>query len=194
MALALLICGADSAPVHALDLLKSPDRMVRQVWQTEQGLPQVSVTSIAQTRDGDLWVGTFGGLARFDGARFTVYDAGNTPGFAGNRILSLFVDRDDVLWIGSETGLTRMDQGRFFPLTVADGLPSGHVTSIAQDGAGVVWIGTTLGIAAIRGGALIHGDWERINGDNSDYSLFSQAIGNLGDALAANDKGGANDR
>lgn len=167
MALALLICGADSAPVHALDLLKSPDRMVRQVWQTEQGLPQVSVTSIAQTRDGYLWVGTFGGLARFDGARFTVYDAGNTPGFAGNRILSLFVDRDDVLWIGSETGLTRMDQGRFFPLTVADGLPSGHVTSIAQDGAGVVWLGTTLGVAAIRGGALIHGDWERINGDGA---------------------------
>lgn len=164
---AFLICGVDSAPVHGLDLLKFPDRVVRQVWQTEQGLPQVSVTSIAQTRDGYLWVGTFGGLARFDGARFTVYDAGNTPGFAGNRILSLFVDRDDVLWIGSETGLTRMDHGRFFPLTAADGLPSGHVTSIAQDGTGTVWLGTTLGVAAIRGGALIRGDWERINGDGT---------------------------
>ena len=39
---------------------------------------------------------------------------------------------------------------------------------------------------------VIKRNWERINGDGSDYSLFSQAIGNLGDALAANEKGGAN--
>ena len=37
---------------------------------------------------------------------------------------------------------------------------------------------------------VIKRNWERINGDNSDYSLFSQAIGNLGDAIAANEKGG----
>ena len=37
---------------------------------------------------------------------------------------------------------------------------------------------------------VIKRNWERINGDGSDYSLFSQAIGNLGDALAANEKGG----
>ena len=40
---------------------------------------------------------------------------------------------------------------------------------------------------------VIKRNWERINGDGSDYSLFSQAIGNLGDAIAANENGGAND-
>ncbi|MBX7185510.1 MAG: hypothetical protein K1Y01_10235, partial [Vicinamibacteria bacterium] len=54
VALAMTICGADSPSAHGLDLLKSRDRIVRQVWQTEQGLPQVSVTSIAQTGDGYL--------------------------------------------------------------------------------------------------------------------------------------------
>src|SRR5208337_5379288 len=48
-------------------------------WQLEQGLPQISVTSIAQTPDGYLWLGTFNGLVRFDGVRFTVFDNGNTP-------------------------------------------------------------------------------------------------------------------
>ena len=41
-------------------------------WQTEDGLPQNSVTAVVQTRDGYLWLGTYSGLARFDGARFTV--------------------------------------------------------------------------------------------------------------------------
>src|SRR5512137_2380204 len=50
-----------------------------QNWQLEQGLPQISVTSIAQTPDGYLWVGTFNGLVRFDGVRFTVFHEGNTP-------------------------------------------------------------------------------------------------------------------
>ena len=40
------------------------------VWRGESGLPSSSVTSIAQTPDGYLWIGTYNGLARFDGVRF----------------------------------------------------------------------------------------------------------------------------
>ena len=43
------------------------------VWQAEQGLPQNSVTTMLQDDQGYLWVGTFGGLARFDGERFTYF-------------------------------------------------------------------------------------------------------------------------
>src|SRR5262245_32292586 len=39
-------------------------------WLTGEGLPQNAVNAILQTRDGFLWVGTDGGLARFDGVRF----------------------------------------------------------------------------------------------------------------------------
>lgn len=73
-------------------------------WTTEDGLPQNTVTSIVQTRDGYIWVGTFGGLARFDGIKFRVFDAANTPGFNANRILSLYEDGWGRLWIGTETG------------------------------------------------------------------------------------------
>ena len=41
------------------------------LWQTEEGLPNNNVLSIAQTQDGYLWVGTREGLARFDGIKFT---------------------------------------------------------------------------------------------------------------------------
>jgi ligand-binding sensor domain-containing protein len=38
-----------------------------EVWTAEQGLPDSSVTALAQTPDGYLWIGTYNGLARFDG-------------------------------------------------------------------------------------------------------------------------------
>ena len=57
-------------------------------WTTEDGLPQNSVNAILQTRDGYLWLGTFGGLTRFDGVKFTIFNTGNTPGLKSNRILS----------------------------------------------------------------------------------------------------------
>src|SRR6185503_17234119 len=47
-----------------------PQDLTVQVWAKEKGLPDNSVTAVLQTRDGYLWVGTSGGLARFDGVRF----------------------------------------------------------------------------------------------------------------------------
>ena len=83
-----------------------------EVWQIEDGLPQISVTSIAQTPDGYLWLGTFNGLARFDGVRFAVFDEGNTPALGSSRIVRLEVDSDGILWIVTETGgLARLAAG-----------------------------------------------------------------------------------
>jgi ligand-binding sensor domain-containing protein len=52
---------------------RAPWRVV-DAWKQTQGLPQNSVYRILQTRDGYIWIGTKGGLARFDGVRFTVFD------------------------------------------------------------------------------------------------------------------------
>jgi CheY-like chemotaxis protein len=49
-------------------------------WTTDDGLPQNTVSAILQTRDGYLWLATAGGLVRFDGLRFTVFDKSNTKG------------------------------------------------------------------------------------------------------------------
>ena len=61
---------------------------------------------------GYLWVGTFGGLARFDGERFTVFDSADMPPLGNNGILSLYESRSGVLWIGTlDGGLIRLDNG-----------------------------------------------------------------------------------
>src|SRR5215472_9803238 len=48
-------------------------------WQTDDGLPENSATAMVQTPDGYLWFGTFNGLVRFDGVKFTVFNPQNTP-------------------------------------------------------------------------------------------------------------------
>ncbi len=74
------------------------------VWQTEEGLPHNTVTALTQTQDGYLWLGTQGGLVRFDGVRFTVLDTHNTPEFPSDRIVQLAEAPDGTLWIGTELG------------------------------------------------------------------------------------------
>jgi ligand-binding sensor domain-containing protein/signal transduction histidine kinase len=84
------------------------------VWDTENHLPNSSVTAITQTPDGYLWVGTYNGLARFDGLRFVTFDPVNTPALGHARIRDLFVDPGGTLWINTyRGGLTSYRNGAF---------------------------------------------------------------------------------
>ena len=61
-------------------------------WTSDDDLPDSSVTAVTQTPDGYLWIGTYNGLARFDGVRFVTFDPVNTPELKHARITGLFVD------------------------------------------------------------------------------------------------------
>jgi hypothetical protein len=65
---ALFVCVVSEAATNQAPQAPASDYIVRN-WSTDDGLPQNSVTAIAQTRDGYLWLGTFNGLVRFDGVR-----------------------------------------------------------------------------------------------------------------------------
>ena len=111
------------------------------VWQAENGLPQNSVTSVIQTRDGYIWIGTYGALARFDGVRFTVFDTGNTPGMHSSRVTSLFEAGDGTLWIGHEDGaVTRYQAGWFEPVDFQSSWSDKGIFHIGEDAAGDIWL------------------------------------------------------
>lgn len=78
-------------------------------WETDDGLPENSATSIVQTPDGYLWFGTFNGLVRFDGIRFQVLTEHNTPGLPGTAVVNLHLDRRGNLWVSADEGLARLD-------------------------------------------------------------------------------------
>ncbi|MEO6002397.1 MAG: two-component regulator propeller domain-containing protein [Opitutus sp.] len=111
------------------------------VWQREQGLPQNSVTAITQDPDGYLWMGTYDGLARFDGARFVTFDGANTPALENGRITCLYSASDGSVWIGHETGnVTQFKAGRFVSRRAASTSPNEGVVGISADAAGKIWI------------------------------------------------------
>ena len=126
-------------------------------WQTEQGLPQDSVTSIVQSRDGYLWLGTYNGLVRFDGVRFKVFDTSTTPEFGDNRITSLYEDAYGTFWIGHETGkLTRMQDGKFQPVNLGTNWPGGAIIATKPDADGVLWVLSKEGaVLSLQGAKLI---------------------------------------
>ena len=76
---------------HAANPRVLPEGYTRRVWQTQDGLPENTVQAFAQTPDNYLWIGTSGGLVRFDGAGFVLYDRDNTPAMHDNSIFCLTV-------------------------------------------------------------------------------------------------------
>jgi ligand-binding sensor domain-containing protein len=71
----------------------------------QDGLPEDTVQALAETKDGYLWVGTTGGLTRFDGTRFSMYEASSSmPALGVNSIFCLEPSSDGGLWIGTEGG------------------------------------------------------------------------------------------
>jgi signal transduction histidine kinase/ligand-binding sensor domain-containing protein len=86
------------------------------VWGADDGLTEGSVTDVAQTPEGYLWVGTlFGSVLRFDGIRFVSYNSANTPEFSLKwGVPRLRVAQDGILWITMfDGGMTTWDKHGF---------------------------------------------------------------------------------
>src|SRR4029079_4558053 len=140
VAIACALLAAKSSA--ALDPTVPIWRNVQDVWSVDDGLPQGSVNALAQTADGYLWVGTYDGLARFDGNRFEVLRPGTTPGLKSGAIRALLADRRGRLWIGTGGGgvSVREADGSVHQLAGTGGW---LVRALAEAADGTLWIGTS---------------------------------------------------
>ena len=146
VAATLLIAG----PMLAVDEDGRSLSFVFRSWGTDAGLPQNTVNTIVQTRDGYLWLGTQRGLARFNGVAFSL--KGLADGLPNISIRTLFEDSQRSLWIGTQGGgLSRLRDGRIETFSVANGLAGVNVTSIAEDSARRIWVGTSAGLSLLQG-------------------------------------------
>lgn len=98
-----------AAAVAALLALVLPARaqvLPFEVLGLKEGIPQSQVSALAQDREGYLWVGTWGGLARFNGAEFKSFF--REDGLPSTRIQELLVASDGTLWIATVAGVSRI--------------------------------------------------------------------------------------
>ncbi len=99
-------------------------------WTTKDGLPQNSVNEIMLSSDGYLWIGTYGGLCKFDGLRFKRI---NHPDLKYERVISLLEDSNGNIWVGSENnGLYQLRGKEVIHYTIRDGLPGLGITDLFE--------------------------------------------------------------
>jgi ligand-binding sensor domain-containing protein/signal transduction histidine kinase len=119
----------------------------RRIWRIQDGLPEDTVQAIQQSQDGFLWIGTTGGLLRFDGSHFLLYNHANVPALADNSVFCILAARDGSVWFGTEGGgLLQLKNGSFRAYGQAAGLTNGFVRSLLEDDQGRIWIGTDNGL------------------------------------------------
>jgi signal transduction histidine kinase/ligand-binding sensor domain-containing protein/DNA-binding response OmpR family regulator len=159
----LLAIALLSVPAWGLDPRLALTQLGHDVWTTSNGLANDSVRAIVQTADGYLWFATVGGLARFDGMNFTVFNGSDTPLLKGSTLTAILAAPDGSLWIGTgNNGLVRYRNGGFEKI-VAPGLPGGTIRALLVDSQGVFWIGADGGLARLdkgRATSVFTGNWE----------------------------------
>ncbi len=112
-------------------------------YSTESGLAQSQIRSIAQDKNGYLWLGTLAGLSKYDGKKFVNYSIQN--GLINNQIFSLAPDRYIGLWIGTLGGLNYFDGEKFKSYPFKEDMADNIVNAIAQDNNGNLWLATDGG-------------------------------------------------
>ena len=150
------------------------------VWHTldiSDGLPGSSVVAIFQDREGVLWFGTWEGVSRYDGERFTTFTTAD--GLADNTVLAICQDRSGYLWFGTVDGVCRYeahpsDGGQFTTFTTEDGLPGNLVKVILEDRGGLLWFGTGFPERMLPGGVT---RYDAHPSDGEQFTTFTTADG-----------------
>ena len=171
----LACCSWASALDPSLDISQYAHR----AWRIREGFSKGRITSIAQTPDGYLWLGTEFGLLRFDGVRNVLWDETAGEHLPSRYIRNLLTAHDGRLWIGTYKGLASWKDGK---LTVYRELAGQTVDALIEDHEGTVWAGGYAGstgrVCAIQSGnAHCDGDDGRLG--LWVASLYEDSRGNL---------------
>ncbi|MBI4662638.1 MAG: hypothetical protein HY735_27815, partial [Verrucomicrobia bacterium] len=117
-----------------------PKTGVETVFRKEQGLPNDQVWAIERGSNGGLWVGTAGGLARWQDGK--IEDFGRKFGISNEGIYGFRRDADETLWISSDRGLHRLKGFECVSITGTNELLSQLVWCNVRTRDGHIWMGT----------------------------------------------------
>ncbi len=156
------------------------------VYGTSNGLLSDGIFSLMPDKEGNMWVGTYGGgLSKFDGERWTNY---NVPdGLADAFIYDILFLPDGTMWIATWSGANRVQgeisqPGSWSTFTVKNtngGLPNDWVYALDLDQQGNIWFGTEGGLAVFDGKEWKN--WGHKDGLGAPYEVVKEANPPTGD-------------
>lgn len=105
----------------------------------ENGLIQSQSRSLAQDKFGHLWIGTLGGISRYDGMDFVNYSVRH--GILDNEVKAITTDTKGNVWIGHRKGLSLFNGEKFkhFKLGLTDQNNDDNVEQLLIDKNNTVW-------------------------------------------------------
>ena len=154
-------------------------------WDTfdvTDGLGYGPVNAILQDRQGYLWVGTNGGVSRFDGSEFTTFT--QDDGLPANGVIDIVEDRNGNLWFGTRrNGVCRYNpqtsSGKTWTTFKTDDDNLNRVSSLVEDRDGNIWVGTRGGVRRYDGRTFRLFTTEDGLGSNDVRSVMEDRDGNL---------------
>jgi signal transduction histidine kinase/ligand-binding sensor domain-containing protein len=159
-ACAALVCASLLAAGSAVRAQRPPpasSELDHTAWSIREGAPS-SISALAQSADGMLWIGATTGLYQFDGVSFEPFAAPAGVALPSQSVSALLALPDGTLWVGyNRGGVSVLARGRVVSYGERDGVPPGTVTALAGDSAGHIWAATSTGLARFR-----ENRWERI--------------------------------
>lgn len=173
----ICVCLACILPVlHAEAHGKNAPYVVT-VYNERNGLPTGEANAVVQTGDGYIWIGSYGGLIRYDGTNFRNYSVERK--IDSNSIRALFEDSQGRLWIGTnDAGVVVMENDVFAKITVPEDRSFLCVRDFAEGTDGSIYVASNSGLAKISEGAIVPYEADVLQG-NTVYSVAIDAYGRI---------------
>ena len=134
------------------DKIQDYSSYLQTVYGRENGIPGGCANDIVQTNDGILWIGTYGGLYRYNGKEFVWIDEYDSI----KSVNCMYLDEEGRLWIGTnDNGLSIMINEQVANVvSEKDGLSDDAVKCITQGTDGCYYVGTTgkMSVLSMAGG------------------------------------------
>ena len=121
----------------ALNPTLDVSQYIHTAWRVRDGFVKGAISSIVQTPDGYLWLGTEFGLLRFDGVRTVPFQPPANERLPSDHVFGLLVARDGSLWVGTDKGLATWMDGR---LARYEQFAGSFVRPMLQDRDGAIWV------------------------------------------------------
>lgn len=148
------------------------------IYNEQNGLPTGEANVVMQTSDGYIWIGSYGGLIRYDGTRFRNFSE-EKEGISSSSVRSLFEDSEGRLWIGTnDAGVFLYEDGQFIKI---EG-PQNHtflcIRDLAEGKDGTIYAASSSGLAMVKDGKLLPIEAQELLG-NTVYGLGVDSYGRI---------------